>query len=62
MPQAEEAAVGPVVNILIVDDDPAKLIALRAVLDPLGANVVETVRGHGYRLRVGALAPGAATQ
>ncbi len=45
MPEAEEAAVGPVVNILIVDDDPAKLIALRAVLDPLGANVVEARSG-----------------
>jgi len=46
MPEAEETAVGPpLANILIVDDDPAKLIALRAVLAPLGANLVEARSG-----------------
>jgi len=45
MPETEETAAGPVANILIVDDDPSKLIALRAVLDPLGANVVEARSG-----------------
>jgi len=45
MPETEEPATGPVANILIVDDDPSKLIALRAVLDPLGANVVEARSG-----------------
>jgi two-component system, sensor histidine kinase and response regulator len=44
MPEAE-AAVGTIVNILIVDDDPAKLVALRTVLDPLGENVVEARSG-----------------
>ena len=37
-------------------------VYVAALRRKLGANVVETVRGHGYRLRVGALAPGAATQ
>ncbi len=32
-------------NILIVDDDHAKIIALRSVLDPLGENVVEARSG-----------------
>ena len=44
MPEAE-ATVGTKVNILIVDDDPAKLVALRTVLDPLGENVVEARSG-----------------
>jgi len=43
-PEAE-AAPGPVANILIVDDDPAKLVALRTVLDPLGENVIEARSG-----------------
>ena len=37
-------------------------VYVAALRRKLGANVVETVRGHGYRLRVGGLAPGAATQ
>ncbi|TMG23603.1 MAG: response regulator [Chloroflexi bacterium] len=46
MPEAEETAgAPPLPNILIVDDDPAKLIALRAVLAPLGANLVEARSG-----------------
>jgi len=44
MPEAE-ATVGTKVNILIVDDDPAKLVALRTVLDPLGENVIEARSG-----------------
>ena len=44
MPEAE-AAVGTIAKILIVDDDPAKLVALRTVLDPLGENVVEARSG-----------------
>jgi two-component system, sensor histidine kinase and response regulator len=33
------------VGILIVDDDPAKLVALRSVLEPLGENIVEARSG-----------------
>ncbi len=44
MPQAD-AAVGPIAKILIVDDDPAKLVALRTLLEPLGDNVVEARSG-----------------
>jgi len=44
MPEAE-AAVGTIAKILIVDDDPAKLVALHTVLDPLGENVVEARSG-----------------
>ena len=44
MPDAE-AAVGTIAKILIVDDDPAKLVALRTVLDPLGENVIEARSG-----------------
>ncbi len=33
------------VGILIVDDDPAKLVALRSVLEPLGENIVEAHSG-----------------
>ena len=32
-------------NILIVDDDPSKTVALRSVLDPLGENIVEARSG-----------------
>jgi signal transduction histidine kinase len=32
-------------NILVVDDNPSKLLALRAVLQPLGQNVVEAQSG-----------------
>ena len=32
-------------GILIVDDDPAKLVALRSVLEPLGENIVEARSG-----------------
>ena len=35
----------PLTNILIVDDDHAKIVALRSVLDPLGENVVEAKSG-----------------
>jgi signal transduction histidine kinase len=33
------------VNILMVDDDPTKRFALRAILEPLGENVVEAASG-----------------
>ncbi len=45
LPEAEEAPAGPIANVLIVDDDPAKLVALRAVLAPLGENLVEARSG-----------------
>jgi signal transduction histidine kinase len=32
-------------NILVVDDNPSKLLALRAVLQPLGQNIVEATSG-----------------
>jgi two-component system sensor histidine kinase/response regulator len=35
----------PPTNILIVDDDPSKTVALRSVLDPLGENIVEARSG-----------------
>jgi signal transduction histidine kinase len=35
----------PPTNILIVDDDPHKTVALRSVLDPLGENIVEARSG-----------------
>jgi len=35
----------PLTNILIVDDDHAKIVALRSVLDPLGENIVEAKSG-----------------
>ena len=44
-PETVEPAAGPAAKILIVDDDPSKLIALRAVLDPLGVSVVEARSG-----------------
>src|SRR5437899_960400 len=40
-----EAATAIGVGILIVDDDPAKLVALRSVLEPLGENIVEARSG-----------------
>ena len=36
---------GPVAGILVVDDDPSKLVALRSILDPLGANIVDARSG-----------------
>jgi two-component system sensor histidine kinase/response regulator len=35
----------PLTNILIVDDDAAKIVALRSVLDPLGENIVVAKSG-----------------
>lgn len=35
----------PPTNILIVDDDASKMVALRSVLDPLGENIVEARSG-----------------
>jgi len=35
----------PLTNILIVDDDPSKTVALRSVLDPLGESIVEARSG-----------------
>ena len=35
----------PIANILIVDDEPANLLALEAILEPLGQNVVRAVSG-----------------
>ena len=40
-----EAVARPAASILIVDDDPSKLVALRSVLEPLGENVVEARSG-----------------
>ncbi len=40
-----ETAPRPPANILLVDDDPSKLVALRTVLEPLGENVVEARSG-----------------
>ncbi len=34
------------VNILLVDDKPANLITLEAVLDPLNCNILEATSGH----------------
>ncbi|HET7466282.1 MAG TPA: response regulator [Candidatus Dormibacteraeota bacterium] len=39
-PQAE-----PVASILLVDDDPSKLVALHSVLEPLGENLVDARSG-----------------
>ncbi len=39
------ASTRPPTNILIVDDDPSKTVALRSVLDPLGENIVEARSG-----------------
>lgn len=45
-PAAETETQGrPIANILIVDDDPSKLVALRSILEPLGENVVEARSG-----------------
>ena len=35
----------PIANVLIVDDDPAKLVALRSILEPLAENVIEARSG-----------------
>ena len=35
-PSSAEPAVQAGVSILVVDDDPAKVIALRSILEPLG--------------------------
>lgn len=43
--QALEATARPQANVLVVDDDPSKLVALRTVLEPLGENVVEAHSG-----------------
>ena len=40
-----ETVARPAANILIVDDDPSKIVALRSVLEPLGENVVEARSG-----------------
>jgi len=33
------------VNILVVDDNPSKVVAVRSILEPLGQNIVETHSG-----------------
>jgi len=43
--QDPEAAAQPSAKILIVDDDPSKIIALRTVLEPLGETLVEARSG-----------------
>jgi two-component system, sensor histidine kinase and response regulator len=43
--RADEAIAGPLVPVLVVDDDPAKRLALRAVLSPLGYSIVEADSG-----------------
>jgi len=40
-----EAAAQPSAKILIVDDDPSKIVALRTVLEPLGETLVEARSG-----------------
>ena len=40
-----EGATRPRVRILVVDDDPSKLVALRSVLEPLGEELVEAHSG-----------------
>jgi len=42
---SKEPSSRPPTNILIVDDDPSKTVALRSVLDPLGENIVEARSG-----------------
>jgi len=42
---SKEPSSRPPTNILIVDDDPSKPVALRSVLDPLGENIVEARSG-----------------
>ena len=43
---SENASRPEKVNVLVVDDTPANLLALRAVLEPLGENVVEAGTGE----------------
>jgi PAS domain S-box-containing protein len=43
---AAETARGSVANVLLVDDDPAKLTALESVLDPLAQNLVRALSGR----------------
>ena len=43
---------GPTANILLVDDNPANLLSLRAILDDLGQNVVEARSGEEALQRV----------
>jgi CheY-like chemotaxis protein/anti-sigma regulatory factor (Ser/Thr protein kinase) len=43
---SEEDDKGPPANLLIVDDEPANLIALSAVLEPLGQRIVTARSGH----------------
>jgi two-component system sensor histidine kinase/response regulator len=42
---ANTALTEPSVSILVVDDDAAKVVALRSVLEPLGENIVEARSG-----------------
>ena len=42
----------PKVNILLVDDNPANLLSLRAILDDLGQNIVEARSGDEAIQRV----------
>src|SRR5262245_30004505 len=44
-PAEPQGQARPVASILIVDDDPAKLVALHSVLDQLGENVIEARSG-----------------
>src|SRR5690242_13194020 len=46
MVQPEPSAFDLKVNILLVDDQPADLLALRAILDELGHNLVEAHSGE----------------
>ena len=42
----EELPFEPRVNILLIDDQPANLVALRAILEDLGQNLVEARSGE----------------
>src|SRR5947209_3697805 len=52
-PPPERAAPGGEVNILLVDDKPSNLLALRAVLEGLGHRLVEAPSGEEALRRLG---------
>ncbi len=52
--QPEELRVEPTANILLVDDQPANLLALRAILEDLGQNLVEAHSGDEALRRLAA--------
>jgi PAS domain S-box-containing protein len=50
--RAHDGAADPAVNVLLVDDQPANLLALRALLDDLGTNLVDAGSGEEALRRV----------